>query len=531
MISYLSIPLVAFALFFTASDVFGDEPASAWMRPVRVAAVQPQDIKATLPEIQVRPPQEVAPKPEPDESEPDQPEATETESDTPPSMAPSEPLDRVPTEIAPVEMTPIETLPMSPNELGTPAVPLAHPIFRPPTFRNPRLQDGFPATREPTPANLAGGMETNSREMNTPGANTSTARPEPVAPSMLDRLFDGEFGQAGALGESTGIFRTGSSLFDSPASVSIRSRNAIEQRQAPDMFHALQNEVGVLMQSTSAGQASPFIRGLTGQQVLILIDGIRLNNSITRRGPNQYFNTIDPGMIDHIEVLRGQGSVLWGSDAIGGAINVVTRGADMQRGLHESGYVAREFTQYYNTANSSPSSRFNVEGWVGARGLFGGASFLDVNDLDTGFDEFSRQPGTNYQQLAGDLKFNFMLSDRSMLTFAMQHFEQSDLPRSDRFPGYPLDRNHSNTLGKARFFDPQQRDLMYLRHQALDPFGGLFDAITTTVSYHRQREVQTRGVPTTRFQETNVGTLGLQSVVSKDMGDLGKWTSGLGRVS
>lgn len=87
------------------------------------------------------------------------------------------------------------------------------------------------------------------------------------------------------------------------------------------MFQALQNEVGVLMQSMAAGQASPFIRGLTGRQVLLLVDGIRLNNSVYRRGPNQYFNTIDPGMVDHIEVLRGRGSVLWGSDAIGGAIN------------------------------------------------------------------------------------------------------------------------------------------------------------------------------------------------------------------
>ncbi|MEO1618128.1 MAG: TonB-dependent receptor, partial [Planctomycetota bacterium] len=281
-----------------------------------------------------------------------------------------------------------------------------------------------------------------------------------------------------------------------------------------------------LIQSTAAGQASPFVRGLTGQQVLILVDGIRLNNSITRRGPNQYFNTIDPGMIDHIEVLRGQGAVLWGSDAIGGAINVVTRGADMRRGIGD-GYASRQFTQYFNTANSAPYSRMNVEGWVGRSGVFGGASFLNVRDLDTGFDEFSRQPGTNYQQYAGDLKFNYLLDERSMLTVSMQHFEQEELPRSDRFPGYPLDRNNSNSLGGARFFDPQQRDLIYLRYQTLDPFGGLFDALTTTVSYHRQREVQTRGIPTTRFQEIDVDTTGLQAVVSKDGGVFGKVTSGV----
>lgn len=352
-----------------------------------------------------------------------------------------------------------------------------------------------------------------------PGSTYST--------TTVEGLFDNAIGQPGPFGENTGVLRGGFSAFDSPGALSIRSQQEISERQAPDMFHALQNEVGVLIQATAAGQASPFVRGLTGQQVLILIDGIRLNNSITRRGPNQYFNTIDPGMVDHIEVLRGQGSVLWGSDAIGGTINVVTRGADMHQGLYHAGYASREFVQYYNTANSSPYSRFNVEGWVGSKGVFGGASFLNVRDLDTSFDQFGRQPGTNYQQYAGDLKFNFLLNEKSMLTFAMQHFEQEDLPRSDRFPGYPFDRNNSNSAGGARFFDPQQRDLIYIRHQTLAPFGGMLDAMTTTASYHRQREVQTRGIPTTRFQETDVETVGLQTVGSKDFCDYGRFTSGV----
>lgn len=335
------------------------------------------------------------------------------------------------------------------------------------------------------------------------------------------------FGASGSFSEHTGILRGSQSVFDTASAASIRSREEITERQAPDMFHAIQNEVGVLMQNTAAGQASPFVRGLTGQQVLILVDGIRLNNSYFRRGPNQYFNTIDPGMIDHIEVLRGQGSVLWGSDAIGGAINVVTRGANTHYGLHHGDYTGSEFSQYYNTANSSPYTRLNAEGWVGSVGMFGGASFLNVRDLDTGFDQFSRQPGTNYQQYAGDVKFNFLLTQRSMLTVALQHHELEDVPRSDRFPGYPLDRNLSNSFGGARFFDPQQRNLIYIRHQTLEPLVGFFDAATFTASYHRQREIQTRGIPQTRFQETDVETTGLQWVGSRDMAIWGKLTSGI----
>ena len=82
---------------------------------------------------------------------------------------------------------------------------------------------------------------------------------------------------------------------------------------------------GVFVQKTNHGGGSPFIRGLTGNQTLILIDGIRLNNSTFRYGPNQYLNTIDPFSVNKIEVLRGSGSVQYGSDAMGGVIQIFTK--------------------------------------------------------------------------------------------------------------------------------------------------------------------------------------------------------------
>ncbi|MCP3695311.1 MAG: Plug domain-containing protein, partial [Planctomycetaceae bacterium] len=94
---------------------------------------------------------------------------------------------------------------------------------------------------------------------------------------------------------------TGSSLFDGGSrsrvtpwdDITHRTRvdlQQLQQRAPADMFQALEREVGVLMQRTQRGAAAPFIRGLTGQQVLILVDGIRMNNATFRLGPNQYFN-------------------------------------------------------------------------------------------------------------------------------------------------------------------------------------------------------------------------------------------------
>lgn len=134
-------------------------------------------------------------------------------------------------------------------------------------------------------------------------------------PSLSDQLIGGSVLDPGGLNS---ILRSEQSLFEMPQLGTIIDRDTLEERMSNNMFRALQNEVGITLQQTGNGQLSPFIRGLTGQQVLILIDGVRLNNSVLRAGPNQYAATIDPGMIDRIEVVRGAQSVLWGSDALGG---------------------------------------------------------------------------------------------------------------------------------------------------------------------------------------------------------------------
>ena len=93
-------------------------------------------------------------------------------------------------------------------------------------------------------------------------------------------------------------------------------------RTLPEAFRELP---GVHVQKTSNGQGSPFIRGFTGFRTLALIDGVRFNNSTFREGPNQYWSNIDAMSLDHLELIPGQGSVLYGSDAIGGTMNVFTR--------------------------------------------------------------------------------------------------------------------------------------------------------------------------------------------------------------
>ena len=351
-------------------------------------------------------------------------------------------------------------------------------------------------------------------------------RPTPAAPA--DAPPDG-FSDVGAYPDLSqqffggtggvvldGVTRSGLSIFDIPAHGSIIGRQALAEKQPMDMFQALQNEVGVLVQQTARGQASPFIRGLTGQQVLVLIDGIRTNNAIFRAGPNQYFNLIDPGQVDHIEILRGAQSTLWGSDAIGGVINIVTRGAALDEGNYRGG----EFREIFSTADSGSYSRLSAEGWGGYGGFFGGASYLNVHDLDRGGD-LGRQPFTNYDQYAGDVRYDYLLGGDAMLTVALSHFEQQDVPRSDRFP--PFVFGPPANAPRPTFFDPQQRDLAYIRIQGT-ACNDWFDAYTTTLSYQRNKEGSSdvRSATRTDLAEFDVDTLGYTLTFARDFDAFGR---------
>ena len=126
------------------------------------------------------------------------------------------------------------------------------------------------------------------------------------------------------LEEVTVIARVEKDTFRTPNSVSVIDREQIERMNAPTTPQILRETEGVWTQQTTVGQGSPLLRGLTGYQAFLAIDGVRLNNSTFRSGPNQYLVTISPDNLDRVEVLRGAGSMLYGSGAMGGVISMFT---------------------------------------------------------------------------------------------------------------------------------------------------------------------------------------------------------------
>ncbi|WP_218933279.1 TonB-dependent receptor [Rubripirellula lacrimiformis] len=478
-ITFLALTLLpSLVPTLSAEDALSEKSAG---KRVELATLLQQDTQPTLPEIEVRPPA-----------------LTEPAND---------PAADGSTELVPAPFS--DAAASSPGGSTSPSAP------------NPALSMP-PSQFDNQPPGGAG----QSPPTNSPDAALSAS-----FPSLDEQMFGGTSSDVTGLNSA---FRGEVSLFDSAQLGTIIDREDLDRRQATTMYRALQNEVGVMLQQTGNGQLSPFIRGLTGQQVLIMVDGIRMNTSVLRPGPNQYAATIDPGSIERIEVIRGAESALWGSDAIGGAINIVTRSADPLQGNHFSPM----FSQFYSSAEASSYTRTGFSGWYGATGITGGISYLDVGNVDRGGD-LGRQSGTDYQQYAGDLKLQRMLTENHMLTFAMQHFEQQDLKRSDRFLPFVQGPASDGSVPTQRptYYDPQQRDLIYGRLEGLLPDDFFFaDLYSVTLSGSRTKEATTvdrydSNLPNadpTRREIGEFDDIGWGTTISavKDMDDFGKLTYG-----
>ena len=112
-----------------------------------------------------------------------------------------------------------------------------------------------------------------------------------------------------------------------PEFVTAADRGTWQEASALLLPVSFRQALGLHVQQTSTSQASPYVRGLTGQQVLTLVDGIRFNTATWRPGANQYTALLDPAIAERVEVVRGPSATQYGSDSLGGTINLLTRAA------------------------------------------------------------------------------------------------------------------------------------------------------------------------------------------------------------
>ena len=307
-----------------------------------------------------------------------------------------------------------------------------------------------------------------------------------------------------------------------PGAIHVVDRDSMQAsapRTTPDALRGLPS---VMVQKTGYGQGSPYLRGFTGFRTLMMVDGIRLNNSTFRDGPNQYWNTVDPWSVARYEAVMGPASVLYGSDAVGGAVNALTLAPPEWAGepTYERTLAAR-----VATADESLQTRAGVRARVTERlGLAAGFTWKKFNDVRGG-EDVGRQRHTGYDEQDFDLRADYAVNENTTLTLAHQQVEQDDAWRThSTFYGIDWEGLKAGD-DQMRAYD-QDRALTYARLAAAD-LDGIVSACNLTLSRQAQEEDLHRLRGDGRRDETgfDVVTWGAALELQSES-DFGHWTYG-----
>ncbi len=273
----------------------------------------------------------------------------------------------------------------------------------------------------------------------------------------------------------------GTARVEDPAALSLIEPSMADRGRGALAVDLLRDVPGVYVQQTSAGQGAVVLRGLVGNQVLLLVDGVPLNNGTYRDGPGQYLATIDPETIRRIEIIRGPASVLYGSDAQGGVVNVITRPHEFAgvRSVRVSGSAS--------SANAGMRGRASA-GLVGNTWTFGvGGTLATTGDLQAG-DGLGPQTPTGFDAGGLDARFQIHSGERHTFTAVAQHFTMDGVPRYDRYVDF---RSPAPGRDAEHLFDPQTRQLLYARYR-FAPGTDAVQQVEATASLSAQREGRSR---------------------------------------
>ena len=277
-----------------------------------------------------------------------------------------------------------------------------------------------------------------------------------------------------------------------PQAVNVISESTLQQRATGVLAQAADEEVGVSLQRTSPTIGAIFVRGLTGKNVATYIDGVRYTTSAGRGGINTFFNLNEPSSLRALEILRGPNSAQYGSDSLGGTVQLVSRSADF-------GNVQPQTHGELNTLFTSADLSFggNTLLTYGTKhlGLLLNVAGRRVNTLrpGNGLDPHAavtrflglpsnilgdRLTDTAFTQYGGLIRLNYAPDSNQQFILHYQRGQQDGGKRYDQTIG-----GDGNLIADLRNL---MNDFFYGRY--LKQGVGIFDNASATFSYNAQRE-------------------------------------------
>ncbi len=275
--------------------------------------------------------------------------------------------------------------------------------------------------------------------------------------------------------------RVESELADVSVPVQVIDGRTLFERSPEVLTDALREVPNVQVQATTVGQGSPYIRGLTGSAVLNLVDGMRLNHAIYRSSPNPYLALVDSHIARRIEIVRGPASVLYGSDAMGGVIQVLTRKPEFDSADWETrgGVEAR-----FGSADLSRTVYADLATGREGFGIGAGFSYLATDDMRGG-GSTGRQRPSDYTMIGGDagVLWEPARGHRTTLDFQLQR--QPETPRYDELVRGFGQAEPSSDLWN---YEPLERIFGHLQHRVEDVAPGFIDSLSFDAAFQQIRD-------------------------------------------
>lgn len=242
-----------------------------------------------------------------------------------------------------------------------------------------------------------------------------------------------------------------------PGAVTVIDRADMPAAASTAIEH-LRGATGAFVQQTTPGQSAVIVRGMKGSEVLHLVDGFRLNSTIFRNAPNQYFSLVDGQALERIELVRGANASLYGSDAMGGVVQMLTHAPESmfidERGIrHQArfrhGSVDSQRLLHYQLHSGDATREFDL-----------GMTRQQFGLRRTG--DGATRPFTEFETEAANARFAWKPAAAHTLVVNLQHAEQPLTYRYDELvPGFGQTQASSVTAN----FEPQKRGFAQFVHR------------------------------------------------------------------
>jgi hemoglobin/transferrin/lactoferrin receptor protein len=319
--------------------------------------------------------------------------------------------------------------------------------------------------------------------------------------------------------------------------VKVLRRSDIERLNAQSTADLIQNSGAAFVQKSQQGGGSPVLRGFEASRVLLVVDGVRMNNAIYRAGHLQNIITMDNAALERAEVLFGPASTVYGTDALGGAICFFTKNPTFSEGGFKTAGSA--FARY-GTVNQEKTG--HVDFSLGGKKLAALTSFTfsDFGDLRMGEKEKDEldftlrrfyveringrdslvpnsdpyvQKFSGYQQYDFLEKIVFRPSENVQHTLNVQFSNSSDIPRYDRL----TDPRNGGGLNSAEWYYGPQKRLMAAYTLGVSDLGWFNGGLQATLSFQDIEESRHNrnfggANRTSRVEKVKVGGMILNAV-------------------